>query len=369
MSTTFQVKSHFLSSPFLLTAILILFALDTSRLQAFLLVDELTPSEKESLSLACDHQTQKELCYKKQLLGLEHIGRVGDLLSLHIHEQQALNNGCFNTFAKGPAVYAHCIKKELKRWNSSNRVKLAKLEPSVQEELRTTCDDSWNAGLPQFNFCMIRELPHIITRPTPPTDDRPDNATDQRGPTQETPRSPEELFRSLSPSIVFITASNPSDSKHSTGSGVAVTTSIVITNYHIIEGKKNILITDGDRRHRSTVLWADIAKDMCILKVSTTSLKPIRSRRVFAQLKIGETVYTLGNPKGLEKTFSDGMISGKRFFEGQPLIQVTAPMTYGSSGGGLFDKHGQLIGITTAGYDEGNIGFAIPIDEYMNAMN
>ena len=82
-------------------------------------------------------------------------------------------------------------------------------------------------------------------------------------------------------------------------------------------------------------------------------------------LEIGETVYAIGNPQRLELTVSDGLLSGKRSAGELRLVQTTAPISPGSSGGGLFDSRGNLVGITTSTRrDAQNINFAIPAEDF-----
>lgn len=76
---------------------------------------------------------------------------------------------------------------------------------------------------------------------------------------------------------------------------------------------------------------------------------------------VGEECFTIGNPKGLNQTLSKGIVSGYRDFN--KLIQTTTEITHGSSGGPLFNKKGEVIGITTSGLGEANLNFAINIKE------
>ena len=89
--------------------------------------------------------------------------------------------------------------------------------------------------------------------------------------------------------------------------------------------------------------------------------------RDFDSLAVGETVYTIGSPKGLERTLGQGLLSGLRKMDGLEYVQITAPVSEGSSGGGLFDDRGNLIGITTFTVrDSQNLNFAIAASEYWN---
>jgi serine protease Do len=83
-------------------------------------------------------------------------------------------------------------------------------------------------------------------------------------------------------------------------------------------------------------------------------------------LEIGEKLYSIGAPLGLELTLSDGLLSAKRALSGSHLIQTTAPISPGSSGGGLFDAYGNLVGITTFLLKNSeNLNFAIAAQGYL----
>jgi serine protease Do len=80
----------------------------------------------------------------------------------------------------------------------------------------------------------------------------------------------------------------------------------------------------------------------------------------------GERVYSIGTPAGLELTMTDGLLSGKRLTSGQHFVQTSAPISPGSSGGGLFDEAGNLIGITTFRLkDSENLNLAISAEDYL----
>lgn len=113
---------------------------------------------------------------------------------------------------------------------------------------------------------------------------------------------------------------------------------------------------------------------MCLLVSPTLNAPPI-SRGEASKLKIGDAVYAVGAPRGLELSLSDGIVSQLRDDKDAPLIQTTVPISPGSSGGGLFDSNARLVGITTSYLkDSQNINFAIPVewisklksDKYLN---
>jgi len=94
--------------------------------------------------------------------------------------------------------------------------------------------------------------------------------------------------------------------------------------------------------------------------------EPVPGFRDYASLAVGEVVFTIGSPKGLLNTLGNGLLSGLRRSEGEAeYIQVTAPVSEGSYGGGLFDDRGNLIGVTNFTVrDSQNLNFAIAASEF-----
>ena len=86
-------------------------------------------------------------------------------------------------------------------------------------------------------------------------------------------------------------------------------------------------------------------------------------------LKVGQKIYAIGSPLGLENTMTEGLISGLRYTKDEgSFIQISAAISHGSSGGAVVNSNGELIGISTATIAKGqNINFAIPVNEFLNA--
>ena len=152
-----------------------------------------------------------------------------------------------------------------------------------------------------------------------------------------------------------------------TGSGfVAFDSGKLITNYHVIDGVVRVIAADDDDNvyELDKVLCADKAADIAILGFkSPTNMKPL-DLYPDDTLKRGAPVVAIGSPKGLKNTVSTGIVSSVFTEDGIPTIQITAPISPGSSGGALFNNDGQVIGVTSSGY--------ISEDEYgrnTNAQN
>ena len=154
------------------------------------------------------------------------------------------------------------------------------------------------------------------------------------------------------------------------GSGVIVRPNVVATNCHVVEGGDIVVYKHDNRRattdtlFNATIRKRDNDKDFCLLDVPGLQGKFAKVRR-YDTLKIGEDVYAVGSPKGLDLSLSSGIISQLRQGTNTRYIQTDAAISPGSSGGGLFDSDGNFIGILTrkiADEEVEGIGFAIPAD-------
>ncbi|WP_315804905.1 S1C family serine protease [Bradyrhizobium sp. SZCCHNS3002] len=193
------------------------------------------------------------------------------------------------------------------------------------------------------------------------------------------------LFESRSGSVVFITTvqqsvnpwtGNSQQERSGTGSGfVWDDLGHVVTNYHVIEGATEALVslTDG-RSFRAALVGASPENDLAVLVigVGVDRPKPL-PLGTSADLKVGQKVFAIGNPFGLSSTLTTGIVSAlnrnlqvtqDRTLNG--LIQTDAAINPGNSGGPLLDSAGRLIGVNTAIYSpsgaSAGIGFAVPVD-------
>ena len=152
------------------------------------------------------------------------------------------------------------------------------------------------------------------------------------------------------------------ETENGLGSGFFVAPNIIATNYHVMEGAINpkcYLYKSDTKYEIEGYVGIDKSVDLILLKVSTFNNPSIKFAA--ATVSIGQKVYVIGSPKGLPTTISDGIISGMRDFEGLKLIQMTAPISPGSSGGPVLNSNGELIGISVSQLKDGqNINFAIP---------
>ena len=147
------------------------------------------------------------------------------------------------------------------------------------------------------------------------------------------------------------------------GSGFFVRDNLIATNYHVIEGAARgtaKLVGQFSTYTIEGVTATDKTNDLALLKVTVSGIKPLPLGDS-DDVKIGETVYVAGNPKGLEGTFSDGIISSRRDPYTKERLQMTAPISPGSSGGPVLNSKGEVIGISFMTLVGGqNLNFAIP---------
>ena len=147
------------------------------------------------------------------------------------------------------------------------------------------------------------------------------------------------------------------------GSGFFVRDNLIATNYHVIEGAARgtaKLVGKFTTYTIEGVTATDKTNDLALLKVTAPGIKPLPLGNS-TDVKIGETVYVAGNPKGLEGTFSNGIISSRRDKNTKERLQMTAPISPGSSGGPVLNSKGEVIGVSFMTLVGGqNLNFAIP---------
>ena len=192
------------------------------------------------------------------------------------------------------------------------------------------------------------------------------------------------LFQTASPSVVYITninvvrrgwSRNLEKVPSGTGSGFVWDESgYIVTNFHVIQGADAATVTLADgTEHDAKLVGAEPDKDLAVLKIDAA--KDLRALPIGTSydLKVGQSVFAIGNPFGLDHTLTTGVISGlgreNQSISNRPItdmIQTDAAINPGNSGGPLLDSSGRLIGVNTqiispSGASAG-IGFAVPVD-------
>ncbi|PYS17572.1 MAG: hypothetical protein DMG17_09195 [Acidobacteria bacterium] len=194
-----------------------------------------------------------------------------------------------------------------------------------------------------------------------------------------------EIYQRYSPGVVNITTTTigydfflrPVPMESGTGSGAVIDDQgHIVTNFHVVRGAETLEVTLPDKsKHEARVVGADPNNDIAVIQINVprgrlTSV-PLGTSK---GLQVGQKVLAIGNPYGLERTLTTGVISSLgrsiqaengRIIE--DIIQTDAAINPGNSGGPLLNSQGQMIGINTAIYSPSNsgsvgIGFAIPAD-------
>ncbi len=171
-----------------------------------------------------------------------------------------------------------------------------------------------------------------------------------------------EVFALASPSVVVVYTTDSELQPLSQGSGVAMPGQAVATNCHVLAKAARIVVRDRDAPRPASLLQADTERDVCLLRARGLTAPPARLGSS-ASLRVGDPVYAIGTPRGLELTLSEGIVSGFRGQSRARLIQTTAPISPGSSGGGLFDAEGRLVGLPSFLLRESQqLNFAVPVE-------
>lgn len=174
-----------------------------------------------------------------------------------------------------------------------------------------------------------------------------------------------ELYARLAPSIWVVRTYDADGRPLMLGSAVVIGPQTLVTNCHVLGKAKRVEVRHEKMMSPATLELWDAARDLCQLKAPPAFNAPAVALADEQTLVVGQTVYALGTPAGLELTLSAGIVSALRRDDAQRLavIQTSAAISHGSSGGGLFDEQGRLIGITSAsiGGDAQNLNLARPV--------
>jgi S1-C subfamily serine protease len=207
-----------------------------------------------------------------------------------------------------------------------------------------------------------------------------------RGKLSDLEESRIEVYKQTRPSVVHITtlessgtfSLNPREVPKGTGSGFVWNPGgFIVTNYHVVRGGNAFRVTLADgSTYKAKLVGSAPDSDLAVLRIGAPQKKLIPIMLgTSSDLKVGQTVYAIGNPFGLDQTLTTGVVSalGREIpsqVKGRyirDVIQTDAAINPGNSGGPLLDSAGRLIGVNTAIYSESGssagIGFAIPVDQ------
>lgn len=171
-----------------------------------------------------------------------------------------------------------------------------------------------------------------------------------------------QLYKQAAPSIFVISVRNPNGKAVSFGTGFLVGKSTLVTNAHVVEGG-DTFVEQGAFRIPASLEKRDSINDVAIIKVG---IEIAAAPLTISEKKPspGESIFVIGNPEGLEKSISTGVVADVRDFNGRQLLQITAPISHGSSGGPVLNAAGKVVGITIAMLKDGqNLNFAVPAEK------
>src|ERR1700722_453452 len=177
----------------------------------------------------------------------------------------------------------------------------------------------------------------------------------------------ERLYKLDAESVFLLYAQSSNGSFVAQGSGFLISGQIIVTNAHVANVCKIFLVL-GPAKIPTVLESIDNFHDIAFLK---SSIELTAKALAFSSTTPtpGEKIFVIGNPEGLEKTISEGLISGIRNLDGRELLQLTAAISHGSSGGPVLDAQGNVVGIAVGSLQEGqNLNFAVPASSVRDFM-
>jgi len=175
--------------------------------------------------------------------------------------------------------------------------------------------------------------------------------------------TPDSIFSDNNRSVVLVTPRDASGSPLRQGTGFIVSKDgVIVTNYHLVSDAKGIMVTMGDTVLKvEGILSADRENDVVILKIAGENLKPVKMGEP-DKVALGETVYIMSSTQGFGNLLGIGIVSGMlQMNTSRKIFQIAAPLSEGSTGGPVFNKDGELIGVVTFLIQGAkNLYFAVP---------
>jgi S1-C subfamily serine protease len=171
-------------------------------------------------------------------------------------------------------------------------------------------------------------------------------------------------------SVVLVTTEDAKGRPIASGSGFVIREGVVATSFHVLRGAVSgsvRLVGEHESAKIAGALSVDDAADLAMLSVPSLAAAPLPLADS-SSVAIGDRIFVVGNPQDLEGTFSEGIVSGKRKLDGVRMLQITAPISSGSSGGPVLDGRAQVVGVAASSLRSGqNLNFAISAD-YLSPM-
>jgi S1-C subfamily serine protease len=319
--------------------------------------------------------------------------------SLSYEDNVTINAACFAAHAKGASAFDDCVAAQMSQLKAHPAPDRTQLSEAQSRDIERDCNYLRRVGIGSYNDCLAKEA--TAAAPAPEADDKdqiasaaglakamtePEAAVEEAAVVQLPPPpsvlpqrphgiaraalSAEALYKKLERSVFVVGAARSVGDARARdimqGSAIAISEHLLLTNCHVVDHRPIIVLMQDKVIFRAKLVAADTVSDRCVLESEGGALVPVAGVRTFADIAVGEHVYALGAPRALERTLTEGLVSGLRSAKGHNLIQTSAPLSPGSSGGGLFDERGNLLGITTLASLPGsqNLNFAIAASDF-----
>jgi hypothetical protein len=335
-----------------------------------------------------------------KILGIVSVGIVSSLVligtswalpdrsALSFDENATINYACTHALKQGSDAFQACVAQQVAALPEHPTPDRSGLTRARTITIDRRCGFLRNIGIGQYNDC----LKQAIAAPEKPSEKAPDDelavnyakvftadadadaeagkpavvpvvAASLPSPVEALPGlpthvadkilAPSDVFKKVGDAVFVVVATQSMAEARARnfmqGSAVAISDHLLLTNCHVVKNRPKIKIFQGDKSGKATLVGADMATDRCVLKTDDLTLAPITGVRAVDTLAVGERVFAIGTPVSFERTLSEGLISALRKTSRLNMVQTSAPISPGSSGGGLFDERGNLIGITTLG--------------------
>lgn len=328
-----------------------------------------------------------------------------DLSRLSLRQARQLREACKPDLGRGPAPWARCIEGAMSGLKiAADYPDLSQLTRPLRNRARQSCEAAAKVSIYREAACLTKLRDRLLKNPPVQTAQAAMSKTNTRrgqDPVAESvgrssqaasgqrvavltpgvlnfnsldpanpfwpswrgarPQQPvmlsgealetHELYERVAKSVyVVLAAASAEDFRASRnvkqGSAVAISDRHLATNCHILKNAEVVVLLQGEANGRARLLFSHPATDRCLLESQDMTLNPAPGVRDFRDLKMGEKVWSVAAPHGLQQTFHDGVVSQLRSNNGISLVQTSAHAAPGSSGGGLFDAAGNLVGIT-----------------------
>jgi S1-C subfamily serine protease len=326
-----------------------------------------------------------------------------DRSALSYEENVIINTTCGTVAKQNNAAFQSCVLQQVAALRDHPSPDLSGVSAARTRAIDVYCGHFRRKGIAPYNDCVTKLLATLAAQPEEPAGSE-DELTpklgkvfteDAEGPPAATPvavtnlpkpagvlaerpnqieqkeLSSAEVFKKVRRSVFIVVATRSvADARSrntSQGSGIAVAEHLLLTNCHVVKDRPLIKLIQDGKRTNAKLVAADYVTDRCVLEADEITFVPVAGVRPVDSLGIGEHVYAIGAPLSQELTLSEGLISGVRHGAGRTLVQTSAAVGHGSSGGGLFDERGNLVGITTLASFANmaqNLNFAIAAAEY-----